>query len=95
MQSNEIIKIDRLKNRSIQQWQRVVQWGFVALILWIGIDFYLFVRNLEQGIVTTRPPGVGAFLPISALISIKYWLLTGIYNTIHPAALTLLLTICR
>jgi polyferredoxin len=92
MQNNNLLKIDLLKRQSIQSWRRVVQWGFVLLILWIGIDFYLFVHNLEQGIVTARPPGVGAFLPISALISLKYWLLTGFYNTIHPAALALLLT---
>ncbi len=32
-----------------------------------------------------------AFLPISALISMKYWLVTGIFNTVHPSALVLLL----
>ena len=77
----------------IQPYRRLVQVFFIVLTLWMGIEFYLFVHQLEQGMVPalTRPPGVEAFLPISALISLKYWVLTGIYNTIHPSALVLLL----
>jgi len=65
------------------------------LTLWIGIEFYLFVRQLENGLLPTvsRPPGVEAFLPISALISLKYWLFTGIFNHVHPSALVLLLIV--
>jgi polyferredoxin len=84
-------KYEKAEGPAIQPWRRGVQWGIVALLVWIGIEFYDFVQNLEQGMVTSRPPGVEAFLPISALISFKYWLLTGIFNTIHPAALILLL----
>ncbi len=32
-------------------------------------------------------------MPISALISLKYWLLTGVFNKVHPAGLILLLII--
>ena len=35
-----------------------------------------------------------AFLPISALISLKYFLLTGIFNTVHPSALVIFLIVC-
>lgn len=74
----------------------IVQWGFLALVLLIGAQFTLFVRQLERGGEPTvlRPPGVEAFLPISALISFKYWVLTGIFNRIHPSGLVLLLVIC-
>jgi polyferredoxin len=79
-----------------QRWLRpAVQGAFLLLVLAIGGQFYLFVRQLEQGFEPTvgRPPGVEAFLPISALISLKYWLLTGVFNRIHPSGLVLLLII--
>ncbi len=38
-----------------------------------------------------RPAGVEGFLPISALLGLKYFLLTGSYDPAHPAGLTLLL----
>jgi polyferredoxin len=37
---------------------------------------------------------VEAFLPISALVSLKHWLYTGMINSIHPSALVLFLIIC-
>lgn len=79
----------------IGPWRRAVQAGFLLVCLWIGVEFTVFVKQLENGVLptVTRPPGVEAFLPISALISLKYWLLTGIFNRIHPAALALLLII--
>ncbi len=74
----------------------VVQWSFLALTLLIGIQFILFARQLEQGaaISVRRPPGVEAFLPISSLMSLRHWLLTGVFNRIHPAGLVLLLISC-
>jgi polyferredoxin len=71
----------------------VVQWAFLVLVLMIGAQFTLFVWQLEHGLGPTfgRPAGVEAFLPISALISLKYWLLTGVFNRIHPSGLVLLL----
>lgn len=78
--------------QSLRMW---IQAGFTLLTLWIGTHFILFVNQLERGTVQTisRPPGVEAFLPISALISLKYFVLTGIFTTIHPSALVLLLII--
>jgi len=64
-----------------------VQLLFLLVTLWIGIDFYLFVNGLESGMVPSiqRPPGVEGFLPISALISFRYFIITGIVNHIHPS----------
>jgi polyferredoxin len=77
----------------IGHYRRLVQYGFLAVVLWIGVEFSLFVSQLEAGKIPTisRPPGVEGFLPISALISLKYWLVTGVVNTIHPAALVIFL----
>ena len=61
-----------------------IQAGFLLLILWIGYEFYGFVQYHQSGGVTSyfsRPPGVEGFLPISALISLKYWVMTGIINS--------------
>ena len=43
--------------------------------------------------VVSRPPGVEGFLPISALISLKYWLQRGIVNNIHPSGLFIFVAI--
>ncbi len=85
----------RNTGHKIQPVRRMIQLSFFLIILWIGFEFARFVHQLEQGIVPTvsRPPGVEGFLPISALISLKYWSLTGVFNTIHPSALVLLLII--
>jgi len=40
-----------------------------------------------------RPPGVEGFLPISALISLKYWTLTGVINNVHPSGLFVLIAL--
>jgi polyferredoxin len=85
----------RLKEDS-QFLRSALQLTFVLLCIWIGIEFYLFVKwGMSAGTenFVSRPPGVEGFLPISALISLKYWLQTSIVNTIHPSALFILLAI--
>ena len=73
-----------------------VQLAFVLLCIWIGIEFYLFVKwGVSGGLERfySRPPGVEGFLPISALISLKYWLQTGIVNEVHPSGLFIFIAI--
>ncbi len=73
-----------------------VQLAFVALCVWIGVEFHAFVQwGLSGGRLphAERPPGVEGFLPISALIGWKHWLATGTINVVHPAALFILLAI--
>jgi polyferredoxin len=73
-----------------------IQLAFVVLCVWIGVEFYFFMRwGMSGGSEPSfeRPPGVEGFLPISALISVKHWLLTGIVNDIHPSGLFILLAI--
>lgn len=83
-------------NRYIEPYfRRIAQFIFLFLIILIGTKFIFFVHFLENGIepVFDRPPGVEAFLPISALISLKYFILTGVVNKIHPSGLVLLIVI--
>jgi len=81
--------------KSIQIHRRIVQYLFLVTTVLIGLQFSVFVNQLENGILPTvsRPPGIEAFLPISSLISLKYWLLTGIFNRVHPSGLIILLII--
>lgn len=78
-----------------QVYRKIAQYLFLATTLWIGAKFTIFVNQLETGMLPTmsRPPGVEAFLPISSLISLKYWLVSGVFNPIHPSGLVILLII--
>jgi polyferredoxin len=85
--------IDRLTRPDTQLYRKIIQYLFLATVVLIGIQFTVFVNQLESGTVPTvsRPPGIEAFLPISSLISLKYWLVTGIFNPIHPSGLIIFL----
>lgn len=78
--------------RSYKNLRWCAQLFFVALTVWIGCEFTLFYMQVRgMGPVTAgRPAGVEAFLPISALLGLKRFLLTGRWDDIHPAGLTLL-----
>ena len=80
---------------NIQIHRKFVQYLFLATTILIGAKFSVFVNQLESGISPTvsRPPGIEAFLPISSLISLKYWLIAGIFNRVHPSGLIILLII--
>jgi polyferredoxin len=71
-----------------------VQVLFVLLNLWIGVEFYLFVRHYETAGQTPfqpRPAGVEGWLPIASLMNLKYLLFTGSFPPVHPAGLVLFL----
>ncbi len=77
-----------------QRLRRTVQLLFLALNVWLGIQFYLFVRFYESGGKTVwaeRPPGVEGWLPIAALMNLKVLVLTGQVPSLHPAGMFLLL----
>ena len=83
----------RLKRAKTQKLRLLVQLFFAGASIFTGWKFVLFVRSLEGGkTLVSRPPGVEAFLPLSGLVGLKYWVVAGIINTIHPAAIFLLLT---
>lgn len=74
------------------EWMRhAAQAGLLAIVLLIGWQFVRWVDGLEAGrIVGHRPPGVEGFLPISGLMSLRHFALTGEVSPVHPAALVLL-----
>jgi len=80
---------------NIQIYRKIVQYLFLAVIVLIGVQFAVFVSQLEKGNLPTitRPAGIEAFLPISSLISFKYWLVTGMLNPVHPSGLIIFLII--
>ncbi len=85
----------RLKEDS-QYLRSVIQVAFALLCVWIGVEFYLFMRwgvSGGQALFVSRPPGVEGFLPISSLVSLKHWMETGIINNIHPSGLFILIAI--
>jgi polyferredoxin len=90
---NDALK--KIAQQDNQVYRKIAQYLFLATILWIGAKFTIFVNQLETGMLPTvsRPPGVEAFLPISSLISLKYWLVSGVFNRIHPSGLVILLII--
>jgi polyferredoxin len=83
-----------MAEKNVQRVRLAVQWGFLFFSLFLGVTFYRFVLHFRSGGATAfvaRPDGVEAFLPISALLSLKGWLASGSINTIHPAALVVFL----
>lgn len=72
-----------------------IQLIFLITVIVIGYRFYSFTLQLESGIIPDidRPPGVEGFLPISALISLKYFFQTWTINDVHPSGLLIFLFI--
>jgi polyferredoxin len=95
--SKEVTKkklIRRTDRDRSQQLRRGFQFAFAALNIFLGIQFYLWVRYYESGGASRyfeRPPGVEGWLPIAALMNLKYFLLTGFVPKVHPAAMFLLI----
>ena len=68
----------------------------LAINIWIGAQFWLFIRYLQTGGSSwhvSRPPGVEGWLPIGSLVSLRYWWESGIVNEIHPSGLFIFVTI--
>ena len=84
------------KRKGSQAVRRGIQFLFLIIVCFIGVRFSQFAGALEKGILplVDRPPGVEVFLPISALVSLKYFIFTGIINEVHPSGLILFIIIC-
>jgi polyferredoxin len=77
-----------------QTLRRAFQLAFLALNVWVGVEFYLFVRYYESGgqsVWAGRPPGVEGWLPIASLMNLKVLLATGQVPRLHPAGMFLLI----
>ena len=76
--------------------RNAVQGAFLLLCAWIGVEFALFMQWAQSGgqlASVPRPPGAEGFLPISALLSLKFWLISGRIHGAHPAGLFIFIAI--
>jgi polyferredoxin len=83
-------RVDRDYSRNLRLASQLL---FLGLNLWIGVQFYLWVRFYETGgqsIEVSRPAGIDGWLPIAALMNLKYLLVTGDVPRMHAAGLFLL-----
>jgi polyferredoxin len=84
----------RARRRRIEWTRRLVQGGFLLTVLLIGWEFVRWVHGFEAGRAAgERPPGVEAFLPIAALLSLRHLFLTGEIHPVHPAGLVILVLV--
>ena len=76
---------------SISGLRTTVQAGFTLFCIFVGYRFYCFyLWTLDRSeTFVSRPPSVEAFLPISALLGLKRLALTGQWDPVHPAGLTI------
>lgn len=74
-------------------WRRGIQSTFFLFYCWVGIRFYQYVLWAlgKSPLFVERPIAVEAFLPLGAFVSFKRLVLTGNYDLIHPAALSIFL----
>jgi polyferredoxin len=88
------VLVRRVKPDVSQRWRRAIQLGFLGLNVWIGVQFWLFVRQFEGAGIQgwTRPGGVEGWLPIAGMMNSKYFVLTGEIPRLHPAAMVLFAT---
>jgi polyferredoxin len=68
----------------------LVQLFFLGLTLVIALQFAAFFEQARGGgpVTTGRPPGVEAYLPLSALLAFRRLIETGRWDFVHPAGLT-------
>lgn len=84
-------------NRSYLRYMRyAVQWSVFSFLIYAGYGFYQFVEHYAaadtltpETVVSMRSPSVEGFLPIGALMALKLWITTGIFDRIHPAGLVI------
>ncbi|PKU22988.1 4Fe-4S binding protein [Telmatospirillum siberiense] len=88
----EISPVSATPNRT-QKIRTAIQYFFILINIYIGTQFYFWVRFFEtRGVGTppVRPAGVDGWLPIAGLLNLKYFLTTGRVPSVHPAAMFLL-----
>jgi polyferredoxin len=94
---NPVVKkrlIRRTARDHSQQTRRIVQLAFLALNIWIAVQFYVWVRFYETGgksLAASRPAGIEGWLPIAALMNLKFLLVTGEVPRMHAAGMFLLI----
>jgi polyferredoxin len=87
------VKEDNMQERTVARLRIMVQAGFALICLIAGYRFYLFYlwATGQSDRYIARPASVEGFLPISALLGLKRLVLTGKWDEVHPAGLTILI----
>lgn len=82
-----------MTRRQLPLLRQGIQISFTLFCLYSGWQLYLFFQWAKgvSPIYVARPPAVEGFLPISGLVSLKRLVLTGNYDPVHPAGLTIFL----
>lgn len=82
-----------MKTIRISKLRIFIQSVFALLCLGAGYQFFHFYLWAvgKSDVYVPRPPSVEGFLPISALLGLKRFVLTGRYDDVHPAGLTIFL----
>ena len=87
-------EIRKKAHRHLYRWRfrNSIQLGVLLITLAIGVQFFIYVLQASApGIIkVSRTPGVEGFLPIGALLGWKFFVTTGVWDNIHPAAMVIL-----
>lgn len=72
-----------------------IQAAFTLFCLYAGYRFVLFLQwtSGRSETVVAKPGAVEGFLPISALLGLRRWLETGLWDRVHPAGLSIFLAV--
>ncbi len=89
------IKMPHIPAAMIPVVRHLIQTAFFTFSIWTGWQFFEFFiwASGRSTHYTPRPPAVEAFLPISALVGLKQLILTGTFDPVHPAGLTILMAV--
>jgi polyferredoxin len=86
--------VRRVARDHSQRIRQAVQLAFFLLNVWIGVQFYLFVRYYETdgaAYPASHPAGIDGWLPIASLMNLKYLVVTGEVPRLHAAGMFLLI----
>jgi polyferredoxin len=90
--------VEKIERSYIRYIRYALQWSIVLFLVYAGYEFYRFVTFYSSGgsgiPPAGRAPSVEGFLPIGALMSLKLWITTGIFDRIHPAGLVIFIAAC-
>jgi len=84
--------VRRLVQDRSQRIRRSVQFAFLALNVWLAIEFLQWTHYFESAghaRYVERPAGLDGWLPIAGLMNLKYFLVTHHAPAIHPSAMVL------
>ncbi len=83
--------MERTNRAYLRRIRYALQWLIFAMVLYSGYRFFVFVRELEQGLIpsVSRPPSIEGFMPIGAFMALKLWITKNVFDPVHPAGLVI------